>query len=113
MYCSNTAYESVKQADDNSGKGSGSRVRQLSLSYMDGLANNRVKRFDDSPIAKWKPSINYYANTSSHDQPCLTTVVPLSVWEQSQKVDADTTFVPSDDLLECYRHILGFIDKTR
>ena len=125
MYCSNTASAnfSAKQGDDHRGKGgkNGScpKGRQFSLSYMDALAKNRVKRFDDSPIAKWKPAINYYANTSSDNQPCLTTVVPLSVWEQSQKVDATEAvdagakFVPSDDLLEYYRHILGFIDKTR
>ena len=122
MYCSNTASAnfSAKQGDDHCGKGgknsSCPRGRRLPLSYMDCLASNRVKRFDDSPIAKWKPAINNYANACSDNQPCLTTVVPLSVWEQSQKadaVDAGTKFVPSDDLLECYRHILGFIDKTR
>ena len=119
MYCSNTASAnlSAKQGGDHCGSGgkngSGPRGRTLSLSYMSGLASNRVKRFDDSPIAKWRPAINNYANACSENQPCLTTVVPLSLWEQSQKVDAGTKFEPSDDLLECYRHILGFIDKTR
>lgn len=115
MYCSSTASASFsnKQGDDNcSGVASG---RLLSVNYMNGLACNKVKvkQFDDTPIGHWRPAIKYHGNSFSHNQTCLTSVVPFSVWEQSQKLDAGTPFVPKDDLLECYRHILGFIDKTR